>query len=1653
MGTSYCDSFSGICECLPNVEGEKCDRCAADHYNFESGLGCLPCECGVASNFSQCDDATGKCACKPGVGGRQCDRCLPGFYNYGPEGCQSCSCNTNLARGLGCNPITGQCECLRNVVGEKCDSCPPRWIFIEDHGCEACDGCTHGLLDVTDSLEMKLDPVIEELNSIAQSFYTTQKLKRLEQEIEELKPEVLALDPRNNNLSEQTNEVDSLEADARNHKKKANYLTDTAERLKNTSEELLKAINDDSEHYREVFLKVGNTIEEVQDLADNLGSEDNSNKNAQSIDDAKAYLERIELFDPESLKKASPKEQTCKIDEVLGQVEKFSKPVEDQEKRLDGFLEAKDDFNGKLEDLRKHSRDAIVKSISAESLNKKNRDSRLPQKIENIEKSIDDSKSKLKEAKDYNIESRKLLANHDLSIENLEKLGKEELKDLTTDVDKIILEQALKYDVLKDDENGNILKAHDHALQLLAKKEQIENGLNYGDSERGDAVKAVHAYAEIGSNVEIAQNKSNNAEKTVRAAKDLTTGIVDKASKSLSESNELSKSGHDSLADVQNDLEPRMTRANDNIDRIKNDLEKVEKTLKNVGDSLDSLKPEPLTDTWRGIELDALNSGENVAKSKQILEPIIETLEPSAKMAQKIPKEIEDTNKDISQALSQVNRVGDTVPEILDTMDRLEKKQDDLDKLSSKLGEDVDRLKRQIAQARQLANSIKVGVQFMPNTTLELEPPRSLQSQAFNTKFSTYFKTDHPNGLLMYLGNEQKGNERTKRDDFMAIEIENGYPVLIVDFDNNPQRIINSKRVDDNNWYEAIVERKGKDIKFMIREQDEITKQDKITTKEDVLSGGQSNFDLDENSRLIVGGYSDFQIPSEIKQSSFEGEVQDLKIGDEHVGLWNFIDGENLHGSREREQLVSREQVHTGYRFGGNGYVALDAKPFNFRSRKNSISFKFKTGRDSPNGLLFFVGDDPNYISVKLHEGSVMFEFKFDQAAEVVSIKTENQFNDDEWHHVEASRDGGSGALNVDGFNLYQQTLFYQSGNIQSPDVMYIGGFPERVFHSKAIGPNFEGCIDGVEIDSRPIDLSRNLQVFDALPGCPEKFSSVVAFANDQYGYTRHKNFTVNNNKLHINLKFRTIQSKGIIFYGINGDQSSSISLTLDEGILVLRSSKMELNTESDKWNDGNWHVVTAEHDQRKLKLSIDDTHEYTSTEAPLPLIVSYGEIYFGGLPSNFRPVKGALPNTAYFTGCIQDVTINTNTVNFASSHSKSNAILDQCPRGITEYELNGSKIYYPDGSSEEVSFKDIIDERNDFDDNENIIPDEKEEEKIITTQRTKVEATPRTTTTTTQESPIEETTRIYSEEEKHPKCYLPAIPKYDVDFDSAGFRFGTGNESFIELVSQLKEDGGSHINTYAFSLKFRTSKPNGLIFFAANDNFVISDFISIHLKDGYVIYSFKCGNSFTTLSSVKQYDNNEWTELIFTREKMDLSLTVNDATQRGRIPEKCRHNLARNMLVGGVPADDEADIAQLIFRVDPKKSIDQFFGCIKDIKLNNNLLVKSISDLANPLRNTVLPCSDNVEEGCFFGKSGGFVKLQEKFNVGEDLKISMDIKPRNLTGLLTSVHGKKTYLIVEMVKGNIHFTVEGGDNARSTIFFSDEDKSLCDGNWHSGEI
>jgi len=150
---------------------------------------------------------------------------------------------------------------------------------------------------------------------------------------------------------------------------------------------------------------------------------------------------------------------------------------------------------------------------------------------------------------------------------------------------------------------------------------------------------------------------------------------------------------------------------------------------------------------------------------------------------------------------------------------------------------------------------------------------------------------------------------------------------------------------------------------------------------------------------------------------------------------------------------------------------------------------------------------------------------------------------------------------------------------------------------------------------------------------------------------------------LQVNLKFKTLASDGLIFYATNDDRQNVTTsyLSLVDGQLIFTSQGEELRTSpSDvKFNDNEWHVVTATHDQSALSLDIDDTENYSTDSTPPPLHFLYGNLYIGGLPSNFDlDERKIVP----FVGCIGDATLNSEIIiNFANTTERPHAFLGKC--------------------------------------------------------------------------------------------------------------------------------------------------------------------------------------------------------------------------------------------------------------------------------------------------------------------------------------------------------------------------------------------------------
>lgn len=1690
LGTLECDPYEGKCHCHDNVIGDRCDRCEPDHYGYDSGLGCRACDCGVASNSTQCDEHTGKCACKPGVTGRQCDRCAVDHWNYTNEGCQPCRCNQGYSRGFGCNAFTGQCECLPGAIGDRCDACPHRWVLVKDEGCYQCDSCHDALLDVTDSMRYQIDPVMHEFQSVALAFFTSQKLNYYNEIADKIAPDVANLDPKRINLDPSRALVAELESEAKMYGKQVNFSMSNALDSRQTASELIVNVTDLREKSKLSAMEARDAINSVDALSKNLEMAASTKIDA-ALDEAQRILQNL---NDTKIDLTSNQKVLNKSRDLLTEVDILISPVKNQNETLILLKDDIGDLSDKLEDLYYWSGNATDRAIDVEHLNGLNKAAFDNSKFDTVS-------DQQKEADKHIEEAGKFLINGDLALYDIDKRISQltrvlsDLKDINKNVDDDLPEM--------EKENSEVSELVVQAIRRADELSTSAHGLTeqYADmtANAEPAIKAATAYSGIVDAVSSAQQFTKEAKFAAGNATDITDGIEDRAGRADKDSGELLQKARGALNKVQSELEPRLNVSATKVDDISNLNKNTEKRLEEINIALQQLPVDMQRDLWNNANQNASEALKIIDGVLAVLRPVGAQTEKELEKARNISKDIDVTTKDISQTRSQLDTVEDTIPQLNELVQTIEQEQANIEEIGQLLGEDIENLKRQIETARQIANDIKVGVRFSPGTVLELKTPETTPLLATKTKASAFFKTEKPNGFLMYLGNHNRTAAagttpaNKENEDFMALEIVNGYPILTIDVGNGPERITNEKYVADGNWYQAVVDRTGSNAKLIIREELENGTVAEHVNEQPLL-GANNVFNVDRNSRLFVGGLpppADFTPPHDIQSNAFEGEIEDLRIGDEHAGLWNFVFGlENNQGAQPRDKLLTEEIPPTGYRFNGNGYVALKASPYNLKAR-SSIQFSFKASKDSKDGLMFYYGRNDHFMSVELVNGGVFFRYKLGE--HMVSAGSEDRYNDDKWHRVVAERDGRRGQLKVDDVLISQEEAPADASEyMPMPKRIFFGGFPGKRNHSAVVEHNFDGCIDEVSISGTKVDLGNNVHAHGVKPGCPKKFSTVLAYPPNEYGFLRKANVS-SNNQLNVNLKFKTRQRDGVLFYGANHDQSANIGLTLNDGYLILRSMGAEVVSDMKKLNDGEEHVVTVQHDGSQLRLSIDDHEDKRLPYAPEPLYIQAGDVFFGGLPDNYIPVRNALPTLAYFVGCISDVTINGEIVNFADSAEKRNGNINNCPTDILAYDAALVPLYFPLGANELLPEPEYP---GNFEapPQPPLAPLAPTQAPRTTTTSRPVEVVTTSSTITTSKAPPTQSppdidTRFgYGEkqepkpkpepepepelepepdqlpqpEEKpqppvqtvagpirptlpqnkpeDPRCKLPTNPNFDVDSDEAGYRFYSMREQRLEIPPPTKLR-----RQYDISIKFNTAYPVGLLFYAGLKQ--QADSIAIYLVDGKLHHKLKIGLEEVEVASKEEVNDGEWHTVKITRKHHTVSLfidqlEVDSATEN--VDDNYEFNV-RNMtlFIGGVPKLWEEEVYRSIKYVSDEHPF--YNGCLKELLLNDVQLKKE------PEEYHTVPCSTEIEQGLFFSKPVGFVKLFDRFAVGTDFNINFDFRPREPDGLLFSVHGKNAYMILELIDNSLVMTVKSDSrNIVTTNYTLPDNGSYCDGKWRN---
>ncbi|XP_055907050.1 laminin subunit alpha-2 isoform X2 [Eupeodes corollae] len=391
--------------------------------------------------------------------------------------------------------------------------------------------------------------------------------------------------------------------------------------------------------------------------------------------------------------------------------------------------------------------------------------------------------------------------------------------------------------------------------------------------------------------------------------------------------------------------------------------------------------------------------------------------------------------------------------------------------------------------------------------------------------------------------------------------------------------------------------------------------------------------------------------------------------------------------------------------FTGSGFVELSSQ--SLRKRSNT-GFVFRTLQ--PNTLLLLSAYPPevsgdydskdikgNY-SISVLDG--LIHVWIDSGRSNVKLVSNSSVNDGEYHVVNLIKNGRKFDLMVDDELQDSKILTGSPTMVSMPREaggLYVGGAPENAEY-KPLAPTLiplEGAIRDIVFNNKTVNFNQalsfsNVQIgrngpqmgsfngmYDVLmktepigksfttapEGCQRVGSysyepNAFKFGDNHHSYSQlnlqARNFWQRN--FHIDFDFRSFYPNGLIFLapGTKEKQKHYVSLLLKDGhlLLIVRGRRREELQLTAKLNNGEWHHVIINCQDRKVTMSVEigTTDQKTSAQMKVPKKISASSsIYVGGLPE--QPVN--VPNELAlklegFKGCLRKMNINGTTQDLA---------------------------------------------------------------------------------------------------------------------------------------------------------------------------------------------------------------------------------------------------------------------------------------------------------------------------------------------------------------------------------------------------------------------
>lgn len=246
----------------------------------------------------------------------------------------------------------------------------------------------------------------------------------------------------------------------------------------------------------------------------------------------------------------------------------------------------------------------------------------------------------------------------------------------------------------------------------------------------------------------------------------------------------------------------------------------------------------------------------------------------------------------------------------------------------------------------------------------------------------------------------------------------------------------------------------------------------------------------------------------------------------------------------------------------------------------------------------------------------------------------------------------------------------------------------------------------------------------------------------------------------------------------------------------------------------------------------------------------------------------------------------------------------------------------------------------------------------------------------------------------------------------------------------------------FNITLEFTSLSTEGVLLFIGNG----SDFMSLELRGGYLVFSYNLGGDTAVLYSRQRYSDGEYHIVMLHRAGTEGSIVVDNSDVRSGRSGGSLSGLDviyLPLFVGGVPR--HANLKGLL--APGEVSRPSMFGCLSQLVVNARIL-----NLMSPDQSEgTLGCPSAVSNVASFS-GNGYVQLMDSWTPGERFTVTLSFRTTTCFGILFYLANTdefvRDYISLELIDGRIRFTFDNGLGAVAMESASPGKDRLCSNEW-----